>query len=273
MNPCTRARLALPVNSGGTIFEPGKRLTFVVPRVARPDGKTPRRIKLERLMVSPPINHLTHRTSGTWHIRNLWIDDIPQLEHGEPGERFMNKTFPPTNHVNWFPILEPHSQIALDVENQSDAPAAFYGGILGFEVGDETQSSEICGPIRVRDTETGEWISGTVTGPARVKPNEVAEFTFRAHDRACAAFRVDRIDVERRPEWWSIGGVFVHDQPQFLHEGEIPADMFSSSAIGSFVSFEAVQTAMTLKMKVRYLGHEERGERFYGATLYSIVAR
>lgn len=120
-----------------------------------------------------------------------------------------------------------------------------------------------------------------------VRPGEIAEITARPQR---VAFRPERFFVsdacaEYKGPWWkrlwpwykapqSLGASdwLIHDikignRSQFAQAGTIPADMFRSSAIDSFVSFDTAQTAMDVKVLVQYVGACPKGQRFFASML------
>ena len=122
---------------------------------------------------------------------------------------------------------------------------------------------------------------------AFIRPGETAEITARPQR---VAFRPERFFVsdgcsEYKGPWWkrlwpwykapqSLGASdwLIHDisignRSQFAQAGSIPADMFRSTAIDSFISFDTAQTAMDVKVVVQYVGACPRGQRFYASMI------
>ena len=121
----------------------------------------------------------------------------------------------------------------------------------------------------------------------RVKPGSSAQIT--ARPQRCE-FRPERFFVsdscsEYKAPWWKrlwpwykapfakgasdwiINDIRVGARSQFCQAGDIPADMFRSSAIDSFVTFETAQIAMDVVVVVTYVGPNPEGECFYAAMI------
>lgn len=121
----------------------------------------------------------------------------------------------------------------------------------------------------------------------RIKPGQCAEITARPQR---VAFRPERVFVsdscsEYKGPWWKrlwpwykapqlkgasdwvIHDIRIGNRSQFAQAGSIPADMFRSGAIDSFVTFETAQTAMDVKFIVEYIGANPKGEVFYASVL------
>ena len=129
------------------------------------------------------------------------------------------------------------------------------------------------------------------TGEVLVKPGQTAEITARPQR---VSFRPERLFVsdassEYKGPWWKrlspwykapqpkgasdwiINDIKIGNRSQFAQAGDIPADMFRSSAIDSFVSFETAQVAMDIKLVVTYVGPNRRGERFFASMVGTAV--
>jgi hypothetical protein len=119
----------------------------------------------------------------------------------------------------------------------------------------------------------------------RVLPGQTAEIT--ARPQRCA-FRPERLFVsdsftEYKGPWWKrlspwykapqlkgasdwvVNDIKIGNRSQFAQAGDIPADMFRSTAIDSFISFETAQTAMDIKILVTYIGAHPKGQPFYAS--------
>jgi hypothetical protein len=66
---------------------------------------------------------------------------------------------------------------------------------------------------------------------------------------------------------WLIHDIKIGNRSQFSQAGTIPADMFLSTAIDNFVSFETAQAAMDVKIIVEYIGACPKGQRFYASMI------
>jgi hypothetical protein len=119
----------------------------------------------------------------------------------------------------------------------------------------------------------------------RVKPGQSAKITARPQR---VAFRPERFFVSdsgsvNKGSWWKrlwpwysapqskgasdwiINDILIGHRSQFAQSGDIPADMFRSNAIDSFVSFETAQTAMDVSVVATYIGSNPKGEVFYAS--------
>jgi hypothetical protein len=116
-----------------------------------------------------------------------------------------------------------------------------------------------------------------------IKPGQSAEITARPQR---LAFRPERFFVsdgfvEHKASWWRrlwhkapqhkgsadwlIDDIKIGNRSQFSQAGSVPADMFRSTAIDSFVSFETAQTAMDIKIVVTYVGSDPKGQPFFAS--------
>lgn len=126
------------------------------------------------------------------------------------------------------------------------------------------------------------------TGASRVKPGQTAEITARPQ---CLAFRPERLFVssyspEYKIPWWKrplvpwivipkthgagdwlINDIIIGNRSQFAQAGNLPGDLFSNTAIDSFVTFDTCQTAMDVRLLVTYVGPVKEGCAFTGAML------
>jgi hypothetical protein len=84
-------------------------------------------------------------------------------------------------------------------------------------------------------------------------------------------FQITRVFVASRNDVpasdWLINDIKVANRSQFSQSGDIPADMFATNAIDSFVTFEAVDTNAKIDVIVTYIGDCEEGADFFGAMI------
>jgi hypothetical protein len=66
---------------------------------------------------------------------------------------------------------------------------------------------------------------------------------------------------------WIINDITIGNRSQFAQSGALPGDMFATTAIDSYVTFETAQTAMDVVMIVTYQGATEGGTPFYGSII------
>jgi hypothetical protein len=64
---------------------------------------------------------------------------------------------------------------------------------------------------------------------------------------------------------WVVDNLFIGGRSQFAQDGQIPGDMFATTAIDSFVAFEPVQVAMDIVVDVTYIGANPDGAPFFGS--------
>jgi hypothetical protein len=58
---------------------------------------------------------------------------------------------------------------------------------------------------------------------------------------------------------WIVNDITIGDRSQFVQSGALPGDMFVTTAIDSYVTFETAQTATDVVMIVTYQGATEGG--------------
>lgn len=66
---------------------------------------------------------------------------------------------------------------------------------------------------------------------------------------------------------WIINDITIGNKSQYAQAGQLPGDMFSSTAIDSFVSFDTVQTAMDVVVVTTYIGTSSAAVKFVGGML------
>jgi hypothetical protein len=64
---------------------------------------------------------------------------------------------------------------------------------------------------------------------------------------------------------WVVKDIKIAGRSQFCQAGDVPGDVFSTKAIGSFVRFKAVGGAMDVDLSVTYIGTHKTGCPFFGA--------
>lgn len=176
---------------------------------------------------------------------------------------------------------------ALDEMRKSfDLPAEALGALLEVHA---KKFAELEAPKPSRAATSREVLP--LSSAVRVKHGQCAEITARPQR---VAFRPERVFVsnsciEYKAPWWKrlwpwykapqLNGAsdwLIHDikignRSQFSQAGSIPADMFLSTAIDSFVTFEVAQTAMDIKVIVEYIGAHPEGQCFYGSMIGTAV--
>ncbi len=104
------------------------------------------------------------------------------------------------------------------------------------------------------------------TGVA-ILPTQSAQITARPQR---VAFRPERVFISAAGTSggaadWIVNDIKIGNRSQFSQSGDVPGDMFASTAIDGFVSFETAQTAMDVVMVVTYIGTNESGAAFYAS--------
>jgi hypothetical protein len=92
-----------------------------------------------------------------------------------------------------------------------------------------------------------------------------------------APFQMERLEIDDDGTVggaadWIIEDLRINGRTQFGQPGAIPGDLFSTSAIDSFITLEACEAGGLIEIDVRYIGLNERGARF-AARLEGTVVR
>ena len=106
------------------------------------------------------------------------------------------------------------------------------------------------------------------TGGAVVSITVAALITSRPQRQA---FRPERVFVSNAsspssilgsggPADWLLNDISIGNRSQYVQAGSLPGDIFQSTAIDSYVTFETAQTAMDVTMSVTYNGTGTTGE-------------
>ena len=105
------------------------------------------------------------------------------------------------------------------------------------------------------------------SGTQAIQPNHSASITARPQR---VAFRPERVFISENGDGaanWLVNDILIGNRSQFSQAGQIPGDIFATTAIDSFVSFETAQTAMDVVMVITYVGPTSDGQPFYGAII------
>ena len=105
------------------------------------------------------------------------------------------------------------------------------------------------------------------SGIQTILPAHSASITARPQR---VAFRPERVFISSNgdgAENWLVNDILIGNRSQFSQAGQIPGDIFATTAIDSFVSFETAQTAMDVVMVITYVGPTSDGQPFYGAII------
>jgi hypothetical protein len=125
------------------------------------------------------------------------------------------------------------------------------------------------------------------TGMSAIRRNQTTAITARPQR---LAFRPERLFISnsnpayKGPWWkrlspwyqtpllygaadWTVNELTIGNRSQFSQQGNLPGDMFATTAIGSFFSFGTCQTAMDVVLTVTYTGACPTGHVFSGGML------
>ena len=105
------------------------------------------------------------------------------------------------------------------------------------------------------------------SGIQTILPAHSASITARPQR---VAFRPERVFISSNgdgAENWLVNDILIGNRSQFSQAGQIPGDIFATTAIDSFVTFETAQTAMDVVMVITYVGPTSDGQPFYGAII------
>ena len=108
------------------------------------------------------------------------------------------------------------------------------------------------------------------SGTAGIPPGFSTQITARPQR---VAFRPERVFVSSYGTSlggggaadWTINDIKIGNRSQFSQAGDVPGDMFATTSIDSFVTFETAQTAMDVVLIATYNGVIESGIPFYGS--------
>jgi hypothetical protein len=126
-------------------------------------------------------------------------------------------------------------------------------------VGPNPEGAEFCGLI--------------VGGPAPQRPTQLAfasKDPIRRETISIALdipMRIQRLEIDTGWEGadWVIDDVRVDGKTQYLQDGPLPGDLFTTQAIDSFVSW---QEGTLIEIDVHHIGSEPAGERFVGRLVF-----
>jgi hypothetical protein len=104
-------------------------------------------------------------------------------------------------------------------------------------------------------------------GDQKVLPSQTCRITGRVHSEG---FWPDRLTISDAGTQggaadWIVNDIKIAGRSQFLQSGDIPGDMFATSAVDSFIRFEVAYVAMEVELIVTYIGMNAEGCRFVAA--------
>jgi hypothetical protein len=100
------------------------------------------------------------------------------------------------------------------------------------------------------------------TSAKLVVPNQSVEITARA-DRHFKPERLFISDGFGGAADWIVNDIRIGGQSVFAQSGDIPGDMFASSAVDSFLSFPIAEPGQAVSMIATYIGIETEGRPLY----------
>ena len=113
------------------------------------------------------------------------------------------------------------------------------------------------------------------SGNKKAKPNETLQITSRPQR---IKLRIDRVFVSApysgEPDAatetaaaWIINDITIANKSQYAQAGGLPGDMFSSTAIDSFVTFDDANPNSDVVIVATYVGADPNGRAFMGGML------
>ncbi len=172
----------------------------------------------------------------------------------------------------WYNIVgaDPDGGCIPPAMEQSGVPTNHYHGAYGghrrhhregFAIPPRNALVDAPGP-----TQADREVLPMSTGVA-ILPTQSAQITARPQR---VAFRPERVFISAAGTSggaadWIVNDIKIGNRSQFSQSGDVPGDMFASTAIDGFVSFETAQTAMDVVMVVTYIGTNESGAAFYAS--------
>ena len=180
-----------------------------------------------------------------WVVNDIEVDGSSQLEHKDlPGALFGYRGVASRRGLTvlTFSGLDPverERELTLVVTYIGPNPegAPFHGAALG---------------LRPKQRPT-------VVSIARSAPLLVATKTTISVRMKSAPFKPDRLEIEDDVSSggaadWLVSDLRINGRTQFNQPGDIPGDMFSTTAIDAFVTLETCEVGSTIEVDVIYVG-------------------
>jgi len=208
-------------------------------------------IDIERILISGAA---TEKGAADWIVNDIEVDGRSQLTlknlsgalFGGKGvaanqkarTRFSMQGFDPVEHGSEFTIV-----VTYVGPNPEGVP--FFAAATGS-------------PPPQRSTVV------PIASKAPIPPTTKTTITARVQS---APFQVHRLEIADGdtcggPADWLVADLRVNGRTQFAKPGPIPGDMFSTSAIDTFVKIEECEAGKAIEVDVIYIGLNERGARF-----------
>ncbi len=96
-----------------------------------------------------------------------------------------------------------------------------------------------------------------------------AQITSRAQN---GAFRPERIVIGGNPSDWIVNDIRIRNVTQFVQSGDVPGEMFASSAIDCFLRMDAVGRGDEFQIVATYIGDRSDGAPFICGVLGTAVS-
>jgi hypothetical protein len=206
----------------------------------------------------------TNGGAAAWVVNDIEIDGRSQLTLKDlPGALFGGNGVAAAKHataklsLEGFDPVERNRELALIVTYVGPNPegAVFYAAAVGFK---PPQRPTIV----------------PIASKSPLPPITEATITARIQN---APFQMTRIEIDagHTPGGaadWIVKDLRINGRTQFAQSGDIPGDMFASSAIDTFVKMEACEAGNAIEIDVTYIGLNESGAIF-SARLEGVVTR
>ena len=104
-----------------------------------------------------------------------------------------------------------------------------------------------------------------------ILPGQSAQITARAHTSAfrCERFVISNAGTPGGAADWIVNDIKIGNRSQFAQSGDVPGNLFATTAIDSFVSFETAVVTMDVVVIVTYVGTVESGAPFFASMIGS----
>lgn len=211
--------------------------------------------------------------TADWVVNDIEIDGRSQLAHKDlPGALFGGKGIagPTARHattkllLEGFDPLERDRELVLVVTYVGPNPKGM--SFFASAVGQKPRQRPTIVPIASKSPLLPAAKATTITAHVRNAPFQMERLEI--DDEGTAGGSAD----------WIVQDLRINGRSQFVHPGNIPGDLFSTTAIDTFVKLEACEAGSAIEVDVIYIGLNERGAifaaRFEGTVLrddYSVV--
>lgn len=183
----------------------------------------------------------------------LSVKDLPGALFGSYGVAAGGKHAQSSMSFSGLDVIEPEMEVAIIITYIGPNPEGvpFHGYISGNEAPQRPTVLPIA-TKRLLTPTTRATISASLDAPLKIERLEISD------DGTCGG-AAD----------WIVNDLRIDGTSQFVQPGDMPGDMFSTSAIDSFVQFQA---GKLIEIDVTYIGHEDKGVPF-AASFFGTVVR